>query len=177
MAAIVNAANCAVEARPGGVFAVTKTGGDPAAPDASAVSSQSIAGDFVLRVRPVDGFLGYFGVSASPLASAGFNTIDRAVQINGTTGRCYESGIQRPPAFMVEDGYVWLRRTGSRLDYLYGAELATAALARSVTGVSAAMWFDSSIVTPGVGIEVKFDVPGAFAAAKRRRRLSLALGL
>jgi hypothetical protein len=177
MAAIVNAANCAVEAQPGGVFVVTKTGGDPATPDASAVSSQSMAGDFVLRVRPLDSLLGYFGVSANPLASAGFNTIDRAVQMNGTTGRCYESGLQRPPAFAVEDAYVWLRRVGTRLDYLYGPELATAATARSVTGVTATMWFDSSIVTPGVGLEVKFDVPGAFATAKRRRRLSLALGL
>jgi hypothetical protein len=177
MAAIVNAAQCAIEALPGGTYVVTKTSGDPSVPDASAVSDQGMVGDFVLRARALGAFFGYFGVSANPLASNAFNSIDRAVQMNGATCRCYESGLLRPPSFTLDGGYVWLRRTGSRLDYLYGPELATAAVARSVTGVLATLWFDSAIVTLGVGLEVKFGPPGDSAATRRRRRLSLALGL
>lgn len=177
MAAILNAANTAVEAQPGGVYVVTKTGGDPSVPDASAVSDQGMAGDFALRVRALGTMFGYVGVSANPLASNAFNTIDRAVQLNGTACRCYESGLFRPPAFTLDAGYVWLRRVGARLDYLHGPDLASAVAVRSVTGVSAVLWFDSAILTLGVGLEVKFDAPAAFAAAKTRRRLSLGLGL
>jgi hypothetical protein len=175
MPAIVNAANCSVAAEPGGLFVVTKTGGDPAAADASAVSDQTIAGDFVLRIRSLGDFLGYFGVSANPLAGVGFSSIDRAVQLSGGSCRCYDNGLFRPPLFSPGAGFVWLRRLGSTLQYLHGADLAAATLVRSVAGVAAPMGFDSSIVRPGVGLEVKFEAPAP--AGRKQRRLTLALGL
>jgi hypothetical protein len=49
-------------------------------------------------------------------------------------------------------------------------------LVRSVASVTGTLWFDSAILSAGPGLEVKFDVPAAFAA-HRRRRLALALGL
>jgi len=176
MAGIVNAANCTVEAQEGGVFLVTKTGGNPNAPDASAVSDQAMAGDFVLRFRAFGDPLLYAGVSANPLASNGSGTIDRAVQLSGASGRCYESGFFRPPLFTPVD-FVWLRRTGSVLQYLTGADLATAIAVRTVTGVTGPLWFDSSLLRAGGAMEVRFDLPSAFAGRKRGRRLSLALSL
>lgn len=176
MPAIVNAANCTVTASPGGVFTVAKTSGDPAAADASAVSDQGMSGDFVLRARALSNFFGYFGVSANPLAGNGSSTIDRAVQINGTSGRCYESGFFRPPIFSPGTGFVWMRRAGGTLDWLYGPELGGATVVRSVAGVAGTLWFDSSILQPDVGLEVKFGAPAEFAVRQKRRRLMLAIG-
>jgi hypothetical protein len=176
MAGIVNAANCTVEAQEGGAFLVTKTGGNPDTPDASAVSDQAMAGDFVLRVRGFGNPLFYAGVSANPLAGNGSTTIDRAIQLSGTSGRCYESGFFRPPLF-TPSVFVWLRRTAGQLQTLTGADLATAIPVRTVSGVTGPMWFDSSLLRAGGAIEVRFDLPSAFAGRKRRRRLSLALSL
>jgi hypothetical protein len=176
MAGIVNAANCTVAAGENGAFVVTKTGGNPDSPDASAVSDQAMAGDFVLRFRALGDPLLYAGVSANPLAGNGSGTIDRAVQLSGTSGRCFESGFFRPPLF-TPAGFVWLRRTGGVLQYLTGADLATAIAVRTVSGVAGPLWFDSSLLRAGGAMEVKFDLPSAFAVRKRRRRLSLALSL
>ncbi|MEA3061854.1 MAG: hypothetical protein QOJ94_1635 [Sphingomonadales bacterium] len=176
MPAIVNAANCTVEAQDGGVFLVTKTAGNADTPDASAVSDQAMAGDFVLRARALGNPLLYLGVSANPLAGNGPTTIDRAIQLSGTSGRCYESGFFRPPLF-TPAGFVWLKRTADVLQYLTGNDLATATAVRTVSGVTGPLWFDSSLLRAGGAVEVRFDLPSAFAARKRRRRLSLGLSL
>ncbi|MEA2999165.1 MAG: hypothetical protein QOK17_998 [Sphingomonadales bacterium] len=176
MAGIVNAANCSVAAQEGGVFLVTKTGGNADTPDASAVSDQAIAGDFVLRARALGNPLLYIGVSANPLAGNGSTTIDRAMQLSGTSGRCYESGFFRPPIF-TPAGFIWLRRTAGVLQYLTGNDLAAATVVRTVSGVAGPLWFDSSLLRAGGAFEVKFDLPSAFAGKKRRRPLSLALSL
>jgi hypothetical protein len=176
MAAIVNAANCSVAAQEGGAFLVTKTGGNPDSPDASAVSDQAMAGDFVLRAQALGNPLLYVGVSANPLAGNGPTTIDRAIQLSGTSGRCYESGFFRPPLF-TPVGFVWLKRAAGMLYYLTGADLATATAVRMVSGVTGPLWFDSSLLRAGGAVEVRFDLPSAFAARKRRRRLSLGLSL
>jgi len=177
MPAIVNAANCSVAPLPGGGWLLTKTGGDPAAADASAVSDQGIAGDFLLRLHATGDFAGYFGVSADPLGGIAFSTIDRAVQLSAGTCRCYDRGLFRPPVFTPAGGCVWLRRTGATLDYLHGPVLAAASLVRSVASVTGTLWFDSAIVSATSGLEVKFDAPAAFAARQRRRRLALTLGI
>jgi hypothetical protein len=175
MAGIVNVANCTVEAQDGGVFLVTKTGGNADMPDASAVSDQAMAGDFVLRLRAVGNPLLYAGVSANPLAGNGSTTIDRAVQLSGTSGRCYESGFFRPPSF-TPVGFVWLRRTANVLQILTGDALATATVVRTVSGVTGPLWFDSSLLRAGCAVEVRFDLPSAFAG-KTKRRLLLDLSL
>jgi hypothetical protein len=105
MAGIVNAANCTVETQDDGAFLVTKTGGDADMPDASAISDQAMAGDFVLRFRAVGNPLRYAGVSANPLAGNGSTTIGRAVQPSGTSGRCHESGRRSP--CRCSEGRIW----------------------------------------------------------------------
>lgn len=175
MPAVVNAANCSVSALPAGGYLVTKTGGNAGTADASAVSA-ALAGDFVLRLRAPSDFVGYAGLSANPSASIAFNAIDRAVQLSGGTGRCYDGGLFRPPVFTPGGGCVWVRRKGGQLDYLHGPDLASATLVRSVAGVAGALGFDSAILSPGIALEVRFDVPAAFAGRKRRR-LSVSLGL
>ena len=176
MSTIVDAANCTVAQAAGGAWLVTKTGGTAGAPDASAVSAEAIAGDFVLRMRVVGTGNAYAGVSAAPLAGHDFATIDRAVQLGGALTRIYESGVSRPPSFALA-GFGWIRRTGTLLEYLTGSQLATAAVKRTVSGVGGALRFDSSLLAAGTTLEVKFGPPAAFAARPRRSRLSVALGL
>lgn len=175
MTAILNSEQCAVAPGAAGAWLVTKTGGDPAAADASAVSAAAMAGDFVLRARALGDGTFYVGVSAAPLAGSGFASIDRALQISGDLARPFDSGVARPGTFTIS-GYVWMRRQGASLDYLNGAELATADLRRSVSVGTAPLWFDSALVTPGIPIEVKFDGPAAFAARRRRPQLSIGFG-
>lgn len=176
MATIVDAANCSAQPGAAGAWLVTKISGVDGAADASAVSTEAFAGDFLLRVRLVAGSSAFVGVSANPLAGHDHLAIERAVQIVGTLGRIYESGTFRAPSFGVVD-QIWLRRTGSTLEYLTG-DLATASAKRTVTGVTGAMRFDSSIANLGAQIEVKMDLPSAFARPRgRRSRLSLGFSI
>jgi len=175
MGAIVNAANCAVAAGTGGAWLATKTGGSDGASDASAVSATGIAGDFVLRVKPLGTGLCFAGVSAAPGAGIAEATIDRAFQIGGGLCRIVESGSFRPGSFPLAT-YAWMRRSGGSLDYLTGPLLATAAVRRTVAVGTGPLFFDSTILAAGLAIEVKFDLPAAFVARRAARR-GLTLGL
>jgi hypothetical protein len=177
MGAIVNAANCTVAAAAGGAFVVTKTGGADDASDASAVAAAPIAGDFVLRVKPLGSGLCYVGVSANPAAGLTESTIDRALQLSAGLCRAVEAGTFRPGAFALST-YAWIRRTGATLQYLTGPQLATATVRRTVADAGAPLFFDSTLCAAGLAIEVKFDVPAGFAARRApRRRLTLGLGI
>jgi hypothetical protein len=175
MAAIVDAGNCTVAAGTGGAFVVTKSGGANGVQDASAVSAAGIAGDVVLRVKLLGTGLCYVGVSSAPLASVTASSVERGVQINGGTCRPAESGVIRPGSFAL-DTYLWVRRSADTVQILSGPALATAIVRRTVADAGAPLFFDSAIATAGLAIEVKFDVPAAFAAARRPRR-GLTLGL
>ena len=174
MGAIVDAANCTVAPAAGGAWLVTKTGGADGASDASAVSAAAITGDVVLRMRPLGAGLCYAGLSASPAAGIDETTIDRALQLNGGLCRAVESGAFRPGSFALAT-YAWIRRSGGLVQYLTGPLLATATLRRSVADAGAPLFFDSAIAAAGLAIEVKFDVPAAFAPRRAGRR-GLALG-
>jgi hypothetical protein len=177
MGAIVNAANCAVAAAPGGTWVVTKTGGTDGVSDASAVSSTGISGDFVLRVRPLGTGLCYLGVSANPGAGVSEATIERALQLNAGLVRICESGVLRPGSFALAT-YAWIRRSSGVLQYLIGPLLATAAVRRTVGDSGAPLFFDSAIATAGLAVEVKFAPPAAYAARRPGRRgLTLGVGL
>jgi hypothetical protein len=176
MGAIVNAACCTVAAAAGGAFIATKTGGADGASDASAVSAAAIAGDFVLRVKPLGAGLCYAGVSANPAAGLDETAIDRALQISGGLCRAVEAGTFRPGAFALST-YAWIRRAGGTIQYLTGPLLATATVRRSVADAGAPLFFDSTICAAGLALEVKFDVPAAFAPRRAARRgLTLGLG-
>ncbi|HEX2763997.1 MAG TPA: hypothetical protein VHM92_09200 [Allosphingosinicella sp.] len=177
MGEIVAAANCSVEAAAGGTWIVTKTGGANGAADSSAVSAAAMAGDFVLRARLLGPGTAYVGVGANPLAAHDGASIERALQISGSIVRMFESGAQRPPFFGLT-GFAWLRRIGGTLEYGVGADYASIVVKRSVAGVSGALRFDSSLLTSGLAVEVKFELPAAFLkAARRRPRLSLGLSI
>ncbi|MBV9930396.1 MAG: hypothetical protein JO013_05580 [Alphaproteobacteria bacterium] len=175
MGAIVGAANCAVAAAAGGAFTVTKTGGADGVSDASAVSTAAIAGDFVLRVKPLGPGLFFAGVSAVPAATIDESGINRALQFSAGLCRAVESGAFRPGSFALAT-YAWIRRSGGTIQYLTGPVLATAAVRRTVADAGAPFFFDSALAAAGVGFEVKFDVPAAFAPRRPGRR-GLTLGL
>jgi hypothetical protein len=172
MSEVVNAANCSVSAQADGGYLVFKTGGDPAAADASAVSA-TIAGDFVMRARALGDAFAYVGVSANPLAGVAPSSVERAYLINGSTARPCDAGVLRAPITTPGAAYLWIRRTGATLQYLVGAELGSATVLRTVGAGGAAMGFDSSIVRAAGGLEIRFDSAAAFAGRKRRRRLSI----
>jgi hypothetical protein len=176
MVAIIGAANCSVAAAAGGAWLITKTGGTPGIDDARALSAAAIAGDFILRARSLAGGLVYVGLGSNPASGSGGAAIERAVQINGTAGRCYDLGIYKPPIFAVPS-YVWLRRSGGILEYLTGPVLAGATLRRSVTGITAPLWFDSALASAGAAIEIKFAAPSGFAARARRHGLTFGVAL
>jgi hypothetical protein len=177
MSTIVAVANCAVEAGTAGAWTITKTGGAAGAADASAVSADAMAGDFVLRARLLGPGTVYVGVSADPLAADDGATINRAFQLSGSIARMYESGVQRPPFFGIS-GFVWLRRIAGTLEYGVGPDYSALVVKRTVAGVPGALRFDSSLLTAGVAMEVKFGLPTAFAkAAPRRPRLGLGLSI
>jgi len=176
MGAILGVANCTVAPAAGGAWVVTKSGGTDGASDASAVSATAIAGDFALRVRPLGPGLCYAGVSANPNAGISETTIDRGLQISGGLCRAVEAGSFKPGSFTLAT-YAWIRRTGSMLQYLTGPLLATATVRRTVVDAGAPLFFDSAIAAAGLAIEVKFDVPAAFAPRRPSRRgLTLGLG-
>jgi hypothetical protein len=177
MGAIVNALNCAVAPAAGGAWLITKAGGNDGVPDASAVPDAPISGDFVLRARLLGTGTAFIGVGPEPLGAHDGASIPYAAQIGPNTGRIYESGLYRPPLFGLV-GFIWIRRTGTTLQYLNGSDLATASVRRTVSGVAAPLHFDSSVESLDAILEVKFAPPAAFLPAKPRRpRLTLGLSL
>jgi hypothetical protein len=178
MGAITGAANCSVAAAQDGAFTVVKTVGTDGAFDASAVSAAGVAGDLLMRVKPLGTGLCCFGVSADPLAGNDAATIARAFRLSGSLARVSEFGVLKPGSFAI-DTYAWIRRSGGVLEYLTGPDLATAALKRSIADAGAPLFFDSSIAGLGMGFEVRFGAAAEFAARRRRRsagRLALAFG-
>lgn len=177
MSAIVNAANCTVGAAPDGAYLVTKAGGAVGALDASAVSAAGLAGDMLMRAKPLGGGFVYVGLSVDPLAANEGTTVPWAVQFNGTFCRVSERGAFKTSSFPLAT-YIWIRRSGGLIQTLCGPELATAALKRSVADPGGPLFFDSSIANLGSSFEVKFGPPADFAARRPRRagRLVLSLG-
>jgi hypothetical protein len=176
MATIVNAANCAVAALAGGAWSIAKSGGTNGAFDASAVSAAGIAGALVLRAKPLATGNWYVGVSTNPAAGVDGASIAWAIQMSNGLCRCVENGVARTGFFPLST-YAWIRRSDGVLQYLTGADLATAVVKRSIADPGGALFFDSSLATAGGSIEVKLD-PIAPAAPVRhpRRRLTLAFG-
>lgn len=176
MSVVVAAAHCAVQAGTGGVCTITKTGGTAGAPDASAVS-EAMAGDFVLRARLLGPGTAFVGVSADPLAANDGATIERAIQLSGSIARIYESGVQRPPFFVIA-GFVWLRRIGGTFEYGVGPDYAGLVVKRSVAGVTGVLGFDSSLLTADLAVEVKLGPPATFSKpVARRPRIGLGFSI
>ncbi|MES2337818.1 MAG: hypothetical protein V4537_06975 [Pseudomonadota bacterium] len=178
MVAIVNRANTIVTDLGGGRWRIAKAGGGDGAFDASAVSTAAIAGDFVLWASSsVPTISTFVAVSADPTESNGYTTLDYAAQIYHDEIDIYERGTFRPP-IVARDAAVWIARIGTTLTYRTGARFGSAVLRRTVTGVTAPLYFDSSLASANSVIDVRFDPPGTWTAARRARtRATLGLGI
>lgn len=147
--AIANRNNTAVTYRGGGVYEIEKTAGAVDTYDASATSSASIAGDFVLRLRNLAGsrqFIG--GVNSDPTTNDSFNSIDFGALyfVGSNIWGCYENGTGVVTGLTETAKYFWIWRTGTTLGYGRGDDLATAqASPDRTTTSSATLYFDSSI--------------------------------
>ncbi|HEX8300735.1 hypothetical protein [Sphingomonas sp.] len=161
MVAIVDAQSTAVTALGDGSYRIDKTAGS-AAFDASAVSAAAIAGDCVLRVRDLSAPNSlFFGLSIEPGEGLGFGQMDYSAHLYGGDLYVYERGVYVPTP-STHAGTAWIVRSGSVLTYLIGDHPATALVARSVSGVTAPLWFDSSISKEEGAIEVRFEPPGSW---------------
>ncbi|HET9511488.1 MAG TPA: hypothetical protein VFO80_10100 [Sphingomonas sp.] len=173
MVAVVAVQNTAVEARAGGVWRITKTGGFDDSFDAPAKSVAAIAGDIVLRAKRIGGADRLMiGVTANPDEDTGYVGIDYAIAYRGGAIEVFERGVYRAYSFDVAD-FVWIERIGTTLRYLTGPTRRSASVVRSVAGVAGPLFFDSSLVTPGSAVDVRFDRAG-WDVARARSRLSLA---
>lgn len=177
MVAIVAGAQTSVTALGDGSWRVEKTGGAEGQFGAWAASAEPIAGDFVLRAEdltPGNNLL--FGVSANPDASAGFMDLTHSCQFYGAELYIYELGVYRPP-IRVHSGVAWIARLAGVVSYRTGPDFASASIAREVAADNAPLFFDCSIAKAGGAIAVRFEPPGAWAAAARppRPRIDLTL--
>lgn len=180
MVAVVNRANTGVSALGGGVYRITKTGGFDDSFDAAAVSTAGIAGDFVMRAKRVGTTSRLMiGVSADTDEDTGYMGLDYALEYTGGVLEIFERGNYRAYNTLVDD-FVWIDRVGTMLRYLCGPKRKGATVMRTVTGVTAPLFFDSSLVTPGCAVDVRFDAPGAWSdprASLRRAGVSTGLAL
>ncbi len=163
MVAVVNRANTSVSALGGGVWRITKTGGFADSFDAAAVSTAGIAGDFVLRAKRVGGSARLMvGVAVNADEDTGYVGIDYSAAYRDGVIEVFERGDYRTYTDLV-GGFLWIDRVGSMLRYRCGAKRKDATVIRTVSGVTAPLFFDSSLVTPGCAVDVRFDVPGAWS--------------
>lgn len=173
MVTIVAVQNTAVAPRGGGVWRITKTGGFDDSFDAPAKSVAAITGDVVLRAkRAGDTDRLMIGVTANPDEDTGYVGIDYSIAYRGGAVEVFERGDYRAYSFDVAD-FVWIERVGTTLRYLTGPSRRTAAVIRTVAGVGGPLFFDSSLVTPGCAVDVRFDRAG-WDVVRPRTRLSLA---
>ncbi|WP_394652450.1 hypothetical protein [uncultured Sphingomonas sp.] len=174
MVAIVAVQNTTVAPRGGGVWRITKTGGFDDSFDAPAKSVAAITGDFVLRAKRVgDADRLMIGVTANPDEDTGYVGIDYAIAYRSGAIEVFERGEYRAYSFDIAD-FVWIERIGTTLRYLTGPSRKSASVVRTVTGVAGPLFFDSSLVTPGCAVDVRFDRAG-WDIARPRTRLSLAI--
>lgn len=180
MVAIVAVQNVSVEPQPGGAYRITKTGGFDEAFDAPACSTGALADDFVLRARRVGGGGRLMiGVTADPAEDTGYVGIDYAMAYRASEAvvEVFERGNYRAYGY-IDDPTIWIDRIGTTLTYRAGPRRQDAAVLRQVEGVAGALWFDSSLVTPGCAVDVRFARPGAWSDQRpARATLSIGAGL
>ncbi len=145
---------------------ITKTGGaDATWGDASATSVESFAGDFILRITPqqsgsgTDG-QGMVGVTADPVASNHFNTIDYAFYFNGSSqvDALYENGVSAAITAVnfVSGTHFFIKRTGTAMSFGHGGTDGITGYTESISRTSGATLFvDSSIFDSNAAWRIK----------------------
>lgn len=177
MVAITARANTSVSAIGGGAYRITKTGGFDGSFDGAAASVTGIAGDFVMRAKRVgsaDRLM--IGVTANPDEDTGYVGIDYSLEYTAGVLEIFERGEYRTANGLVDD-FVWIERIGTTLRYLCGPRRRGATVMRIVADVSATLFFDSSLVTPGCAVDVRFDAPWPDPHAPRRVHLATGVAL
>jgi hypothetical protein len=162
-AEIVANINTSVTALGSGVYRITKNTGANGY-NADAVSTVGFTGDFVVEVsRPAIGNnfdQSAVGVSAD---AASFSTLglDYSIVWDQASGRwyIYEGGSYVLINYLESGGKAYIWRTGTTLGYGTGASLATAQAspARTVNGVTARLYFDSSLYFNGDAADASFS--------------------
>lgn len=177
MAAIVAGAQTSVSPLPEGEWRIEKTGGYEGQYAAAAASAAAIAGDFVLRVRDLAApNSAIFGVSTDPSGSDGYAEIDFAAQFYGDDFYVFERGAYKPPT-RAHGGVAWITRIGGELCYRIGPTLRASSIARSVSGVTAPLWFDCTIGRMGGAVAVRFEAPGTWSHGPARAPARLGIGI
>lgn len=151
---IANHSNTMVYPQGGGLYRIVKNGGTGGTYDADSVGIVGLVGNFVVRWQAPTGQDMFVGVSVNPTADANYTSIDHGVQIfSDNSTYYYESGTNRAGPATVNSGqYFFLRRTGSTIDFLYGAttDVTLATLQFTFpTADSNTLYFDSAIATLG----------------------------
>lgn len=152
---LVNNANTTVVDLGNNQWSVTKNSGSGSAYNASAISTGYFSGDFAFgarRVSTVESF--YIGASANPTA-ANDDNIDFTIAYDAPSAKYYIfEGLTYSGVGVIDDAggtlFPWIWRTGSTIGYGIAATLAEAqaAPARTVGGVTADLYFDSSLKGP-----------------------------
>lgn len=168
---VVNNANTTVTPLGGGEYTIEKTAGTDGAYDASAVSTTSFSGDFLLRARLLtegaNSNLTMVGMNSDPLADNNYASIDYAwAWAHGSdTWWIYQGGTMILQ-FLAPATYVWIWRQGTSLKMGRGATLADAAASpdQSLTS-SATLYFDSSLWSTGDKFEIYLSdtLPAAYS--------------
>ncbi|MDF2385032.1 RHS repeat protein, partial [Nostoc ellipsosporum NOK] len=157
---VINGANTTVTAAGNDGFLISKTGGTDTY-DALAYSSQSIAGDFVLRLKPSQNNRYFFiGVSQQQTTNS-WTDIDCAVEFvhngylyygqnggYGTLGQTYGAGET-----------FWMVRSGSTVNVYRGTDLSSAVAAgalKSFAGVSGSLYLKAPVYGVAAECEVSF---------------------
>lgn len=179
MGVLIGEANVSVAALGDGAYLLQKSGGGSGW-NGSAVSAMAAAGDFTLRLRPMQGNRNLSaGVSAEPQGVAGaaigygfyFRSTGLLQQFEG--GSAADSS---QPAYAPEETF-WLIREAGMIRWLSGAELESAALLGESGPVEGPLWFDSAFFTVGSAVEAQFLAAVGQAAAPRPAMLGGSFGL
>lgn len=175
MVAVVARVNTSVVAQGGGAYRITKTGGFDESFDAAAVSTTGFAGDVVLRAKRVGSTARLMvGLSFNADEDTGYLGIDYSAAWRDGVIEVFERGDYRTYTDLAGD-YLWIDRTAATLRYRCGAKRKSATVIRTVTGVTAPLFFDCSLVTPGCAVDVRCDAPGAWSDPRpAMRRIGLA---
>lgn len=147
---ISNHANTTVTSLGGGVYRVEKTGGGAGAPDASAVSSVGLTGDFVLRIQMLQTNKEMsVGINDDPLTDNLASSINRAWYFNASAACApRENDIGAGPAAAYTTAqYRFIRRVGTTITYLVGAtaDVSVATLVATGTAQAGTVYFDSTL--------------------------------
>ena len=178
MTAIVARVNTSVVVLGGGVNRITKTGGFDESFDAAAVSTAGFAGDVVLRAKRVGSSSRLMvGLSFNADEDTGYAGLDYAAAWRDGVIEVFERGDYRTYTELA-GSYLWIDRLGTTLRYRCGPRRKDATVIRTVAGVTAPLFFDCSLVTPGAAVDVRVDAPGGWSDPRPARRgVALTLSL